>query len=161
MSDKRNAPKTFDQLAEFHVAGLFAEEGWDVYFPHRDRGFDFVIIKRIEGKFVIRPVQVKGKYPEKNKKEHKYYGFIGRLTQHDPEMVLAIPYFERGDLPLIKHVAFMPACKLSPHSRGYRCEPAKFKGGAAEPRRDHQNFFGHEGLRRVANPDWSQKNGGD
>lgn len=30
------APKTFDQLAELHVAGLLAEKDWRIYFPHRN-----------------------------------------------------------------------------------------------------------------------------
>ena len=61
---KKPAPKEFSQLAELHVAGLFAEAGWRVYFPHRDDGFDFIAAKPVDGKIVIRPVQVKGKYPE-------------------------------------------------------------------------------------------------
>ena len=32
-----------DYFAELHVAGRLADAGWDIYFPHRDKGFDFVI----------------------------------------------------------------------------------------------------------------------
>ena len=56
-------PKTSDYFAELYVAGRFADAGWNVYFPHRDQGFDFVISKVIGVDTVLRPVQVKGKYP--------------------------------------------------------------------------------------------------
>jgi hypothetical protein len=42
MSTENGAPRTFHQLAELHVSGLLAEYGWNVYFPHRDKGFDFI-----------------------------------------------------------------------------------------------------------------------
>jgi hypothetical protein len=130
---KNPAPKTFDQLAELHVAGLFAEAGWRVYFPHRDDGFDFIAAKQTLNGILIRPVQVKGKYPETEKLDKPVYGYIGKLTQTHPEMVLAIPYFEQGDIPLIKHVAFMPLCKIKSHKRGSKSEPAKFVQGKAYP----------------------------
>ena len=56
-------PKPSDYFAELYVAGRFADAGWNVYFPHRDQGFDFVISKVIGVDTVLRPVQVKGKYP--------------------------------------------------------------------------------------------------
>ena len=101
MFEPGTSPKIFDQLAELHVAGLFAEAGWNVYFPHRDKGFDFVAVKLAQEEFIIRPVQVKGKYPEEGKKDYKAYGYIGKLTQRHPEMVLAIPYFEFGAIPIL------------------------------------------------------------
>lgn len=151
------SPKTFDQLAELHVAGLFAEKGWNVYFPHRDKGFDFVAMKFVQGKFIIRPVQVKGKYPEEGTKDHDVYGYVGPLTQRDPEMVLAIPYFERGAIPILKHVAFMPDCMIRPRGKGFRCEPAKFIKGSASPRGEHKIFFDDTGLRRLEIESWSQE----
>jgi hypothetical protein len=62
MSPKR------DLFAELYVAGLFADQGWGVYFPKRDQGFDFIVVKNIDSNFIVRPVQVKGKYPQKDKK---------------------------------------------------------------------------------------------
>lgn len=53
-----------DYLAELLVAGILADDGWNIYFPHRDEGFDFIISKQVDGREIIRPVQVKGKYPE-------------------------------------------------------------------------------------------------
>jgi hypothetical protein len=155
MTVESGAPRTLDQLAELHVAGLFAESGWNVYFPHRDKGFDFIAVKLVSGSFVIRPVQVKGKYPEAGKNSYPAYGYVGKLTQTHPEMVLAIPYFESGAIPVLKHVAFMPLGMVRSHSRGYRCQPAKFLDGSAFPRGDHAKFFDHVGLSRVETRTWT------
>ncbi len=38
-----NAPEVHDYFAELYVAGCFADAGWNVYFPHRDAGFDFIV----------------------------------------------------------------------------------------------------------------------
>ena len=153
----KSAPKTFDQLTELHVAGLFAEYGWNVYFPHRDKGFDFIAVKSMKGSFVIRPVQVKRKYPEVGKNSYATYGYVGKLSQTHPEMVLAIPYFEIGEIPVLRHVAFMPFSMVRPHSRGHRCQPAKFIGGCAYPRGDHAKFFDHEGLQRLEHSSWQSE----
>jgi hypothetical protein len=157
MLTENGAPRTFDQLAELHVSGLFAEYGWSVYFPHRDKGFDFIAIKSVDGSFVIRPVQVKGKYPEAGKNSYSTYGYVGKLSQTHPDMVLAIPYFESGNIPILKHVAFMPLGMVRPHSRGYRCQPAKFVNGSACPRGDHAKFFDHMGLSRIESQTWTQE----
>jgi hypothetical protein len=59
-----------DYFAELYVAGKFADEGWNVYFPHRDKGFDFIVSKaNSSGIQMLRPVQVKGKYPTSPKKK--------------------------------------------------------------------------------------------
>lgn len=50
-----------DYLAELYVAGVLADDGWNVYFPHRDEGFDFMISKYLGDRIVLRLVQVKGK----------------------------------------------------------------------------------------------------
>jgi hypothetical protein len=147
---KKKAPKAFDQLAELHMAGLFAEADWRVYFPHRDDGFDFIATKQLRDGLLIRPVQVKGKYPEDAKKNKATYGYVGTLSQTDPEMVLAIPFFSIGALPILQHVAFMPFYKIKPKGGGYRCEPAKFTGGKALLRGEHAKYFDHEGLKRLS-----------
>lgn len=78
-----------DYFAELYVAGRFADAGWNVYFPHRDRGFDFIVSKQtINGDYLIRPVQVKGKYPTESKRNWPVYGFVGRLSTLHDEMVL-------------------------------------------------------------------------
>jgi hypothetical protein len=154
---KNPAPKEFSQLAELHVAGLFAEAGWRVYFPHRDDGFDFIAAKQIADGILIRPVQVKGKYPKDDKLDKRVYGYIGKLTQTHPEMVLAIPYFAVEDIPKLLHIAFMPLCMVRPHSKGWRCLPAKFLRGVPSPRGDHSKYFDHEGLGRLESRSWCQE----
>jgi len=144
-----------DYFAELYVAGVLARAGWNVYFPHRDEGFDFIISKLVSGKMVIRPVQVKGKYPEPDKTDKPGYGYIGRLTQLHPEMVLAIPYFSvsrAGASP--KFVAYMPLSLVRCHSREYRCQPATFRDGCPEPRRHYSKFFDCSGVQMLESDGW-------
>ena len=74
------APKTRDYFAEMYVAGVLADAGWQIYFPRRDVGFDFVVIKAHGETTLIRPVQVKGKYPTETKTNKQNYGYDGELT---------------------------------------------------------------------------------
>lgn len=150
LSPKKIERKVFSQLAELHVAGLFAAKGWRVYFPHQDDGFDFIALKNTDDGLQIRPVKVKGKYPEDEKSDKQVYGFVGGLTQKHRDMVLAIPYFERGKDPIIKFVAFMPHCMIRPR----KCEPARFAEGTAHQRREYAKYFGQQGLLRVENTGW-------
>ena len=50
-----------DHLAELWVAGKLVDAGWNVYFPHRDKGFDLIATYTSDGQIRIRPIQVKGK----------------------------------------------------------------------------------------------------
>jgi hypothetical protein len=144
-----------DYFAELYIAGKFADEGWNVYFPHRDKGFDFIVSKaNSNGIQILRPVQVKGKYPTSPKKNKPTYGYVGRLTQLHPEMVLAIPFFlvDASDAPIC--TAYMPLSQIRCHSRGYRCEPASFKSGAPAPRREYARFFDANGLSLLVAAAW-------
>ena len=147
---------TRDYFAELYVAGLMADAGWNVYFPHRDRGMDFFISKTgpddIE---IIRPVQVNGKYPEEGKKDFPVYGYVGKLNQIHPQMVLAIPYFATASLSPPTLVAYMPFSKIKVHSRGYRSQPARFKNGVPIARRDHQIYFDEVGLKQIELTTWA------
>ena len=59
-----SAMNVSDYFAELLVAGRLADAGWNVHFPHRDQDFDFIITKTVNAsEMLIRPVQVKGKYP--------------------------------------------------------------------------------------------------
>ena len=104
---------------------------------------------------ILRPVQVKGKYPTSMKGDKLTYGYVGRLTQLHPEMVLAIPFFlaDSSDTPIC--TAYMPFSQIRRHSRGYRCEPASFKSGAPAPRRESSRFFDSNGLSLLATASWS------
>src|SRR5882724_1100166 len=102
----------FYQFAEMYVAGQFAAAGWNVYFPHRDAGFDFIVSKLIaKQRWLVRPVQVKGKYTS-TKASRPGYGYVGRLSQLHPEMVLAIPFFQRGEKERPVCVAYMPRSQI-------------------------------------------------
>jgi hypothetical protein len=133
-----------------------ADAGWNVYFPHRDRGMDFIISKTgRDGLELIRPVQVKGKYPTRGKLDRASYGYVGPLNQINPEMVLAIPFFSSEVPGPALFVAYMPYSRVRPHVRGHRCEPGAFRAGRAIPRRDFRQFFDGPGLRSLESPDWS------
>jgi hypothetical protein len=133
--------KVSDYFAELFVAGRLADAGWNVYFPHRDQGFDFIITKTVNaGEMLIRPVQVKGKYPTGEKGDQGVYGYVGALDLN-PEMVLAIPFFSHNSPAVPVYVAYMPAKTIRRHSRGYRCQPARFTNGEPMPRGDHLLFF--------------------
>lgn len=143
-----------DYFAELFVAGRFADAGWNVYFPHRDEGFDFVVTKNIYDSLIIRPVQVKGKYPSDEKGEQNVYGYIGKLTQLHPEMVLAIPYFSSQSPETPEFVAYMPVSMVRPHTRGFRCQPCSFRDGQPKKRREFASFFDGAGLRLLESQTW-------
>jgi hypothetical protein len=144
-----------DYFAELYVAGRFADAGWNVYFPHRDRGFDFIVSRpSTEGQQLLRPVQVKGKYPTSEKGDKTVYGYIGKLTELHPEMVLAIPFFSSASPRIPTCTGYLPLSLVRKHSRGFRCQPATFLGGTPSPRRHYSKFFDEEGLKLVQQTEW-------
>ena len=149
--------KISDYFAELHVAGRLADKGWDIYFPHRDKGFDFFISKVANGSPILRPVQVKGKYPSAEKIDKGEYGYVGKLTQTHPEMVLAIPYFSVSSLDMPVYIAFMPWATIREHARGYRCQPAAYREGNPKPRREYEKFFDAKGIERLESSTWSSE----
>jgi len=148
--------KVTDYFAELYVAGRFADAGWNVYFPHRDKGFDFIIAKKTTNSFIaVRPVQVKGKYPENEARNRKAYGYIGRLTEVHSDMVLAIAHFAASDPTVPRCVAYMPFSRIRPHAkRGFICEPAAQRSGLPMPRREFQQFFDESGLESLETNEW-------
>ena len=141
------APKTRDVFAEFYVAGLFADAGWEIYSPHRDRGFDFIVAKCIGSNTLILPVQVKGLYPTEAKTDKDTYGYTGKLTALHPSMVLALPFFFTDhSKPSPAFTAFMPFSEIRSSSRGYKCLPAIFRDGRPSPRRDFAKYCDLSGL---------------
>jgi hypothetical protein len=148
--------KISDYFAELYVAGRLADADWNVYFPHRDIGFDFIIAKKVGKRMIIRPVQVKGKYPSGDKTDRPTYGYVGKLSEVHSEMALAIGYFSSGQAESIPVcVAYVPRLLVRKHSRGYRCEPASFKSGQPRPRRNYAIFFDSQGIQRLESEDWS------
>ncbi len=148
---------TRDYFAEMYVAGILADKGWNIYFPRRDKGFDFIITKDVGDRIVVRPVQVKGLYPSTTKTDRPAYGYIGAPTQIHPDMVLALPYFPTdttGVAPL--HIAYMPRLRIRKQaSKGYRCVPAQFINVVARPRRDSRQYFDSEGIEAMESATWS------
>lgn len=143
--------KTRDYFAEMYVAGVMADAGWNIYFPHRDQGFDLIATLPTDGGTIVRPVQVKGKYPTEGKTDKARYGYVGKLTAFHEDMVLAIPLFEGMSDPAPTHIAWMPRHEIKPMSGDrWRCEPARFVGGHPEPRPGLAFYFGAPGLLRLA-----------
>jgi hypothetical protein len=152
------APKTRDYFAEMYVAGVLADAGWQIYFPRRDVGFDFIALKSTSEWPVIRPVQVKGKYPTEAKTDKRYYGYEGELSQLHPEMVLAIPFFSSGHADAPDCIAYMPYGQLRLNKSNGRIHtfPATFRGGKAVPRREFRKFFDMDGLQLLASASFPQ-----
>ncbi len=148
-----------DYSAELIVASAFADAGWNIYFPHRDKGFDFIISKDIEGiGELIRPVQVKGKYPTEDKTDKNYYGYVGKLTKTHPEMVLAMPYYTVQEIKTPTFIAYMPMSTIKGCSRGYQCQPACFKDGTPLQRPFFAKYFDKSGLQLLENSLWKNTN---
>jgi len=146
-----------DYFAEMYVAGILADKGWNVYFPRRDKGFDFIITKSVGDKILIRPVQVKSKNPEVEGRNLSAYGFIGPLSQLHVDMVLAIPYFST-DLETASpdHIAYMPIVQISKTTKErYVCMPAKVVEGVIQPKAKYEKYFGAAGIALMEQDDWN------
>jgi hypothetical protein len=100
---------------------------------------------------------VKGKYPTNEKTDKSVYGYVGKLTQMHPEMVLAIPYFSGASSEIPYCVAYMPWSCVRPHSRGFRCQPAMYRANAPCPRREYRRFFDKDGIDALVDDLWSQQ----
>ena len=142
-------PITSDYFAELFVAGLLADKGWNIYFPHRDHGFDFIISKNINGEEIIRPVQVKGKYPFVDKKDKAVYGFVGKLSKLHTDMLLIIPYFHKSRKDGCDLVAFMKYSEIKKTSNGFKCQPASFKNGEPKMKKEYSKYFDEQGLELI------------
>lgn len=139
-----------------YVAGILADNGWNVYFPRRDKGFDFIITKAVGGRIIVRPVQVKGKYPEEGRSNKNVYGYIGKLSELHDDMVLAIAFFSH-DLATKSPecVAYVPRTRISIQaSRGYACQPARFVDGKVTPRKSYEPYFDGAGIRGLELEKW-------
>lgn len=135
-----------DYFAEMYVAGVLADNGWNLYFPHRDVGFDMIATKRVGSTTLVRPVQVKGKYASDGKIAKARYGFVGKLTALHPDMILAIPYFTSDSAAAPLLIAWMPYNKIKSSSRGHACEPARFGPSGPEARPRSVGYFGSAGM---------------
>jgi len=139
-----------------YVAGILADKGWNVYFPRRDKGFDFVITKEVENRIIVRLVQVKGKYPEEGKTNKQVYGYIGKLSQVHNDMVLAIAFFSHDSTTKSPEcVAYMPRKKISTQKgKGFACQPAKFIDSKVIRRKSYEKYFDNSGIQRMESEKW-------
>ena len=151
-------PKTRDYFAELYVAGMMGDRGWAVYFPKRDIGFDFVASKKVGDKVILRPVQVRGKYPTEQKKDRTVYPWQGELSQVHDDMAVVLCYFATDhSSPAPDNIAFVPLPSLKPTTKGrYRCSAVRLKGGKTYPRPSYKHLFGIEGLDAMESPNWAQ-----
>jgi hypothetical protein len=147
-------------FAKLYIAGRLADAGWNVYFPHRDEEFDFVISKVIDGVPLLRPVQVRGEYPSEEKGDPIAVGSEDKLTQTHPETVLAIPYFSITSPQIPICVAYLPRASLKSHALGFRCQPATYRRGKPYPRKKYQKYFDDIGIQRLDSEGWSRDFGG-
>ena len=146
-----------DYFAEMYVAGLLADAGWNIYFPRRDKGFDYVVTLETEEHVIVRPVQVKGKYPEDGKKDTKTYGFSGHLSLLHPDMALILVYFQLGATEgTPQQIAYMPRNQVrTKEGGGYRCVPSSLRSGIVTPRREFADYFDGPGLSAMGGENWT------
>jgi hypothetical protein len=146
------APKNQrDYFAEMYVAGIIADRKWNIYFPRRDQGFDFIITKSIGRSVIVRPVQVKGKYPETKTAVRNAYGYSGKLTQTHEDMILAIPFFSSDGVGVAPTcIAYALWTDIRKNAKGaFVCSPATLKKGIPSPMRDFTHLFDSVGLKRI------------
>jgi hypothetical protein len=146
-----------DYFAEMYVAGLLADADWNLYFPRRDKGFDYIITREVGTGVLVRPVQVKGLYPTAEKGDRVAYGFRGRLSALHPDMALILVYFPPGAVEgTPQHIAYMPRGQVRPRARGgYRCVPSSLRAGAVVPRPDFLAYFDGPGLAAMGQVAWA------
>ena len=149
---------TRDYFAEMYVAGLLADAGWNIYFPRRDKGFDYVATFEAEDGVLVRPIQVKGLYPSDGKVDKAAYGYSGDLSLLHPEMAMVLVYFPPGATEgTPQHIAYMPRRLIRDRSRGgHRCAPSRLRDGVVTPRRDFVAYFDRQGLMAMGRADWAR-----
>jgi hypothetical protein len=142
--------------AESAVAAYLAQHGWHIYYPRRDVGFDFIISKPVDKRLVLRPVQVRSRYPRRQS-DKRYFGHQRtKLSQTHPDMVLAIPFYDGGEVLRPLFIGFFPWSQIRPNRDGetYRCLPAKISGGRIGIRRDFRKFFDDAGCALMEREDF-------
>jgi hypothetical protein len=144
--------------AELLIASMLVRDGWNIYSPHRDRGFDFVATKKIRGRLCLRAIQVRGCYPVSRTKRKPAYGKIRmKLTELSEEMALVLPFYEPGNRTAMPAcVAFIPRAEVRKHKRSklFHCQPATISAGRIRPRKYYRKFFGKSGLRMMSRADF-------
>lgn len=151
---KQPARKYRNQFAEMYVAGCFMDAGWQVFFPQRDEGFDFIVAKRTANGTCLRPVQVRGCYrqPDAKVKNKATYGKgTILLSQIHSDMVVAIPFFSEQSPHYPHGVAYLrlPDLKTNSEKGNFYSYPAQLRDGVAQARPSYAGLFGAAGLARL------------
>jgi hypothetical protein len=153
---RNNARST---TAEFLVLQQFVDRRWEIYFPYRDKGFDFVVSKRIGSQILWRPIQVKGIYPTVKKKDRRDIGLRGKLSRLDPHMVLAMPFFKPGNSRSPVFIAYIPLSKIRQNpklDRPHWCLAASHRSGSPRKKSQFEQHYDTQGLKEVENPAWGE-----
>jgi hypothetical protein len=165
-TQKKLKPRLSGLAAELIVAAQLVDHGWNIYSPHVDEGFDFIAVKPLpEGNILMRPVQVRGRYPEVVRNRSVYGKRNSRLSQLHDEMVFALPYFKEKDgIYQLVTVAFLPKEQINVVKKRTRnaekdefyCTalPAKVREGTISARRDYEIFFDGPGIEAMYRADW-------
>ena len=156
---QKNMEKNLSGLsAELLVASMMVRDGWNIYSPHRDIGFDLIATKNIRGILLFRPIQVRGCYLESKTKETNAYGKSKmELKEIHEEMALVIPYYEPDQTsPYPVYVAFLPHAEIRKHKNRdlYYAGPARARKGAIHMRKEYVRYFGMSGVRLMSDPNW-------
>lgn len=109
---------------------------------------------------LVRPVQVKGVYPEAIKGDKKTFGRTMNLTALHPQMVLVMPFFQYAITKSASptYVGFFPIIRNEdPDDNEYKIQPAKLTNGVISIRKESQRFFGDEGVAAVSELLWGSK----
>ena len=112
-----------------------ADAGWDVYFTHRDQGFDLVTTLTTSEGTIVRPVQGEGQiFDEGQTEKGPVTAMLGGRRPSTSHVV--IPLFAGMSDKAPNHIAWMPRSEILPMTKDrWRGEPARFNGGAPEPPR--------------------------
>ena len=143
------------RAAELLVAAAFSAAGWDIFLPQFDKGIDFIAGKLLSAGYLLRPVQVRGKYPEAEGLDHKTYGVRGALTVVHPSLVLAIPFFSPRPHALVC-TAYLPLAKIGATTENglttFTALVAKLEGRRPKPRQEFVGYFDAAGLALIEDP---------
>lgn len=99
-SIKNFRDRDFSEYCEYIAAFKLQDLGWEVYQPLSDRYIDIVATKKIEGKIIIRTIQVKGSRIEK-KGAQLTYGLTHKPKDlmHDPAHFFIWIFFDIKENP--------------------------------------------------------------
>ena len=168
-------PEDFDKntkkkFSEDYVEENFRAQGWNVYEPFVDKGYDRIITKKINGKTITRFLQIKTRRLEKSKSgKIEYVGYTIRPKDivTDPRVVFIIFCDNKNveDLiifPINEWIAFME--KNNPSlfdSIGFKQGDAKFNDTCFNRKTDSwfwkngsiplDKFVNEQGLKLIEN----------